>query len=73
MGSKPCCCAKDKNTPTFSFKDCLKDIQCVSNCCEKKEIITIIDEHHSSKLHNKHHHHHHKHKHHLNQSNEQPN
>ena len=33
MGS---CCGKDKNIPSFSFKDCLKEIKCVSNCCEKK-------------------------------------
>jgi len=44
MGAKPCCCAKEKNIPTFSFKDCLKDITCVSNCCDKKEII-IEDKH----------------------------
>ena len=68
MGAKPCCCAKEKNIPTFSFKaDCLKDITCVSNCCDKKEII-IEDKH---KNHH-HHHHHHKHKHH-NQSNNQSN
>jgi hypothetical protein len=68
MGAKPCCCAKENNIPTFSFKDCLKDITCVSNCCDKKEII-IEDKH---KNHHHHHHHHHKHKHH-NQSNNQSN
>ena len=64
MGS---CCGKVKNIPTFSFKDCLKEIKCVSNCCEKKETITIIDEH--SKRHHHHHnprpnHHRHNHDHH---------
>ena len=56
MGS---CCGKAKNIPTFSFKDCLKEIKCVSNCCEKKETITIIDDH--SKRHNHHHNHHNHH------------
>ena len=57
MGAKPCCASK--NIPTFSFKDCLKEIKCVSNCCEKKETITIIDDH--SKRHNHHHNHHNHH------------
>jgi hypothetical protein len=52
MGS---CCAKD--TPSFSFKDCLKDIHikssCMSSCCVKGD----------SKIENKKEHHHKKHHH----------
>lgn len=63
-----CCC---KDTPSFSFKDCMKDINikssCISSCCingnskieknieKEKEKENSIHSHHS------HHHHHHKH------------
>jgi hypothetical protein len=47
-----CCCSSDKDKPTFSLKDCMKDINikssCMSSCCVKGD----------SKIDNKHHHHH---------------
>lgn len=53
-----CCCSSDKDKPTFSLKDCMKDINikssCMSSCCVKG----------NSNVENKHHHHHHKKKHH---------
>ena len=55
-----CCC---KDTPSFSFKDCLKDINikssCMSSCCVKGD--SKVENKHHNKNHHKHHHkHHHK-------------
>jgi len=54
MGS---CCCKDKDSPAFSFKDCLQNINikssCFSSCCVKGD----------SKIENKKEHHHKKHHH----------
>ena len=56
------CCCKDK--PSFSFKDCMKDIHikssCASSCCVKgdSKIEKNIEK---EKENTNHHHHHHKH------------
>jgi hypothetical protein len=57
------CCCKDKDSPTFSFKDCLQNINikssCFSSCCVKGD--SKIENHktnqskHQSKHHSKHH------------------
>ena len=51
------CCSKD-DKPTFSFKDCLKDINikssCMSSCCVKGDSKNEIKkEHHHKKHHHK--------------------
>lgn len=55
MGS--CCC---KDTPSFSFKDCLKDINikssCMSSCCVKGDSKIESKKEHHNKHHHKHHH-----------------
>lgn len=53
------CCAKPNDNPTFSFKDCLKDINikstCFSSCCVKgdSKIESKKEHHHKNKHHHK--------------------
>jgi hypothetical protein len=57
------CCSKDDNLPKFSFKDCLKNINCkstcLSACCIKESNVKVVETDERAK----HHKHHHKHKH----------
>jgi len=61
-----CCC---KDTPSFSFKDCMKDINiksnCMSSCCVKgnSNVEKNIEKEKENNIHSHHHHHHKHHKH----------
>jgi len=63
-----CCCSTEKDKPTFSLKDCMKDINikssCMSSCCVKGDSMRGNQSLTDGKIDNKHHHHHHKKKHH---------
>jgi len=54
MGS---CCCKDKDSPAFSFKDCLQNINikssCFSSCCVKGDSAIENKNHHHKKHHHK--------------------
>ena len=54
MGS---CCCKEKDSPAFSFKDCLKNINikssCFSSCCVSGDSKIENKNHHHKKHHHK--------------------